>query len=108
MKFSLIYFLTSFSLIAKPITAPQQFYTENYREFLAHPKSFYPFINESSFIELADHLLDPSHLTFDPEVVKEGDIIYVGVWLLDWLLKVAFSTALDLFNSNADILFTKH
>lgn len=86
MKIFLV-LLLQLSLQAKPIIAPKECYHKDYRHYFEHLKTFYPYINEAAFKEIADHVLDSDNLIFDPESVEDGDTIYVGVWLLEWFIE---------------------
>ena len=85
---NLIFILTilTSSLFAETLIAPADRYVlKDWQAYKSYP-SFHPYLCEFSYRELADHVIDPMHREFDPSVVKPGDIIYVGVWYLDWFV----------------------
>jgi len=74
---------------AEVLTAPYERYSKDrFPQFMGH-QGFYPFICEFGYRTLADHVIDFNYVHFDPSSVKKGDIIYVGVWYLEWFIKQA-------------------
>ena len=57
-----------------------------WKQFEGH-QGFYPHITDLGYRAFCDHIIDPNHSHIDPDDVKPGDIVYVGVWLLDWFVK---------------------
>ncbi|HSX03613.1 MAG TPA: hypothetical protein VLG76_02665 [Rhabdochlamydiaceae bacterium] len=47
----------------------------------------YPFISYLTFRNICDQVIDDSTEWFDPDLVQEGEIIYLNVWYLDWFEK---------------------
>jgi hypothetical protein len=45
-----------------------------------------PFIGHLSFRNICDHIIDQSTACFDPDTVRQGDLIYLNLWYLDWFI----------------------
>lgn len=73
------------SLDATPIKVPQERYplSANLRSHPGH----YPFISYLTFRNICDHLIDQSTEWFDPSCVKQGEMIYLNIWYMDWFLE---------------------
>ncbi len=48
-----------------------------------HP-GYYPFISYLDFRNLCDHIIDQSSDWFDPDEVRQGDLIYLNLWYIEW------------------------
>src|SRR5580658_1147027 len=44
----------------------------------------FPYIGHINFRIIADHVINENTEWFDPELVEQGDILYVNVWYLPW------------------------
>jgi len=78
-------FLAS-SLQSALIKVPNAQYYSGAPDVRGHPGHL-PFISYLSFRNICDHTIDQSTEYFDPEKVKQGDLIYVNVWYLDWFMQ---------------------
>lgn len=88
LKLLLLYFTLLFSpfyLLGKPVAIPKGVYTcdEKYRN---HPGD-YPFPTEMSFMVNCDHKITFLIDSFDPDLVKEGDTVFVLDWYLPWFVR---------------------
>lgn len=71
------------SLYAAPIAVPHEQYYHNAAKMRDHP-GYYPFISYLDFRNLCEHIIDQSSELFDPESVKQGDLVYVNLWYIEW------------------------
>ena len=75
---------------ALPLKVPTERYTEpdeiikNYKRM--HP-GLYPFIGHMTFRNTSDIVIDAFVEWFDPDSVKQGDIIYLNIWYLEWFVE---------------------
>jgi len=67
---------------ASPLKPPAE-RTENLAKVDQHP-GFAPYISHINFRIIADFAIDASTEWFDPDLVKQGDILYVCAAYLDW------------------------
>lgn len=44
----------------------------------------HPYINPGSFRVYSDHRIDPTNSSFDSSIVKEGDVVYVYTFYLEF------------------------
>lgn len=87
IRFASLCFL--FLLIGQLDAVPLKVPTERYKDAFdkrTH-QGHYPFISYLTFRNICGKVIDDSKEWFDPELVKEGDIIYLNVWYLDWFVK---------------------
>src|SRR3989338_8710683 len=47
-------------------------------------KGYFPYIGHYNYRIIADHVIDQTITSFDPDNVKPGDLIYINVWYLPW------------------------
>ena len=80
--------ITADSLVGVPLQVPSQIFYENHVKVDRHP-GFAPLIGHTDFRRIADFAIDQSTEWFDPDLVKKGDILFVGAWLLEWFEKHA-------------------
>jgi hypothetical protein len=86
-SYSIGFLLALFSFGAiTGVVVPEGRYDSAYWEDTKDHPGFYPYLCEFSYRTLADHIIDAAHREFHPELVKKGDIIYVGVWYLEWFI----------------------
>ena len=81
MKISCLLFLF-ISLAAAPIKVPQERYL-HWPSMREH-QGLYPFISYLTFRNECNHIIDQSTEWFDPETVRQGDLIYLNIWYLEW------------------------
>jgi len=72
-------------MVGKPLQPPPKIY-ENFYKVDKHP-GFAPFISHIDFRIISDFAIDQSTEWFDPDWVKQGDIIFVNVRYLPWFEK---------------------
>ncbi len=84
LKYILLLFSVSY-LSALPLQPPQHFYFKS-QKFDGHPGHF-PFISDLTFRAISDFVIDQSTEWFEPENVRQGDIIYLNAWFLPWFEK---------------------
>ncbi len=72
-------------LNGEPIKVPTEKYKGHYdkRTHSGH----YPFISYLTFRNICDHKIDDAAEWFDPELVEEGDTIYLNIWYLEWFVE---------------------
>lgn len=80
MVFLLVFL--SLALYGQPIKVPQEFYS-GFAKVGNHPGNA-PFITDKSFRSISDHIIDQGTEWFDPATVRQGDIIYLNLWYLEW------------------------
>ncbi len=68
-----------------PIRLPQNVYPYNGR--VKDNPGDYPFATDMTFLSRADHKITFLQDSFDPSVIKEGDIVYLMDWYLPWFIK---------------------
>jgi len=73
-------------LIGFPIKVPTEPY-KGHDVWGNHP-GHYPYVSNLTFRTICDHVIDSGTATFDPDVVRQGDLVYVNIWYLDWFAKV--------------------
>lgn len=78
----LLTLLLSCQLFATPLKVPTYYYS-GLEPSKNHP-GLAPFIGHLSFRNICDHIIDQSTEWFDPETVKQGDLIYLNLWYLKW------------------------
>ncbi len=71
---------------AEPIKVPTETFFKNWPNVRSHP-GHYPFISHLTFRNICDHIIDQSTDYFDPDVVLQGDTIYINIWCLEWFVK---------------------
>lgn len=69
-------------LLASPVKVPQEFYKGS-PSIISHP-GHYPFISHITFSKTCDFVIEQGTEWFDPEWIKQGDIIYLNIWYLPW------------------------
>lgn len=84
-KFLLLLALSLNTLSAAPMKPPKKFYKDFVR--VDHHPGFDPLMSHIDFRKLADFTIDQGTDFFDPDWVKQGDIVYVNIWLLPWFDK---------------------
>jgi hypothetical protein len=47
----------------------------------------YPFATEFSFVHFCQHHVNCNTRTIDPDQIKQGDLVYVADWYVEWFLK---------------------
>lgn len=72
-------------LEATPLKVPTERYKGSYDK-RNHP-GHYPFISYLTFRNHCDKVIDDTTEWFDPIDVKQGDIVYLNIWYLDWFVK---------------------
>lgn len=60
---------------AKPVAIPQEFYKDHPK--LDQCRGFDPFISRVDFRNMADYVIDQSTEYFDPDWIRQGDIIMI-------------------------------
>lgn len=74
--------LVASAMAAQPVRVPFEMY-QNVGAERDNPGQA-PLISTFAYRNLADHLIDPETQWFDPDVVQCGDIVYVGLWYIEW------------------------
>src|SRR5580700_9719880 len=84
MKRRLIFLLVAYfnTLFGTPLQPPLELY-KNYYKIDKHP-GFAPYISHVDFRKCADFVIDQSTELFDPDLVKQGDIIFLNLLYLPW------------------------
>lgn len=77
--------VSSFSLAAQPLKVPQEFYEGSEKSVPTCDP--YPLMTDMAFSALSDHVIDQNTEWFDPALVKQGDIIYLNIWYMEWFEK---------------------
>jgi hypothetical protein len=77
--------LMTLNLFGHPIPLPKGIYNYD-EEYKDHPGD-YPFPTEMSFSNLCDHKITFLIDSFDPDLVKEGDTIFLLDWYLPWFVE---------------------
>ncbi|OGN64787.1 MAG: hypothetical protein A3E80_05095 [Chlamydiae bacterium RIFCSPHIGHO2_12_FULL_49_9] len=80
-----LFLLPLLNLVAEPLKVPQEFYS-------GYGKTEYsfdhdPLITEITYRSVCDHIIDQTTEWFDPGLVKQGDIICLNIWYLEWFEK---------------------
>ena len=73
------------TVMSAPMKVPLEFYTGLPR-LDGHP-GHAPLMSEATFRVISDHIIDQSTEWFDPDIVKQGDSIYLNIWYLPWFEK---------------------
>ncbi len=73
------------NLASLSLSVPQERYA-NWPDLREHP-GHYPFISYLTFRNACDIIIDQTTETFDPDIVKQGDIIYLNIWYLEWFAR---------------------
>ncbi|HSX10136.1 MAG TPA: hypothetical protein VLF94_00245, partial [Chlamydiales bacterium] len=81
----LLLFFASVQLLGAPIKVPNDQFYRNFVRFDGHP-GHAPLVSDMTFRAHADWVIDQSTESFDPDGVKLGDTIYLGVWYLTWFV----------------------
>ncbi|MES2272975.1 MAG: hypothetical protein V4487_02150 [Chlamydiota bacterium] len=82
MKIKVLLFFCALQLNAALIKVPaKDFYGEGASS--DHP-GLAPFIGHLSFRNICDHIIDQNLEWFDPDDVRQGDLIYLNMWFLEW------------------------
>ncbi len=85
LLFTLSMTIISLYGFATPLQPPHELYKE-----IGGGKNnpgYYPYIGHYDFRRVSNHIIDQNIIDFDPDVVSQGDIIYVNVWYLPWFEK---------------------
>jgi len=87
MRFISLFSLCLLSMVqlnAVPIKVPTERYKGSFDK--STHQGHYPFISYLTFRNICDKVIDDSTEWFDPDLIQEGDIIYLNVWYLDWFV----------------------
>lgn len=71
------------SSFAAPLKVPREQFYKDAENTQNHPGHL-PFISCLTFRNLCNHAIDQNTDWFDPDLVKQGDLIYLNVWYLHW------------------------
>lgn len=82
-----LYLFLAIQLNATPIKVPTERYANAFDKRIH--TGHYPFISYLTFRNICDQVIDESTEWFDPELVDEGDTIYLNIWYMDWFVKEA-------------------
>lgn len=86
MKAVFLFLLLPFqTLLAVPVKPPEHLYSRE-KNFNGHPGHF-PFVSDLTFRAISDFVIDQNTDSFEPEDVKQGDIIYLNAWYMPWFEK---------------------
>lgn len=73
------------TLVAAPLKPPLEFYDRLPK--LDGQLGYYPLISDTAFRAISNFIIDQSTELFDPDWVRQGDIIYLNIWFLPWFEK---------------------
>lgn len=79
--------LCASALQAEPIKTPQHVFGGSINPILKDNLNDYPLPTEMTFRAYSNHSIDSCTEYFDPDLVKQGDTIYIADWYLPWFTK---------------------
>ncbi len=77
-----LFFFLPLILLGTPLRVPTDFYSG--AEKNGDDPGYAPLIADRTFRTLSDHIIDQDAEWFDPSSVKQGDIIYLNLWYIEW------------------------